>query len=187
MNEILWILYIIIGFVITIPLLQFGLYKINKGYKSFLYVSLILLVWWIIDFLRLISTNPVLIYYLSLLIFPIVYLLVFSVFEASLRYLRKPLNKYLIFGFIAFFFVNLFISITNNLHHLVIDLSLSDSITFDTFKEVTFGPFFTVHIVITYILLLVSVTSIIYKLFIRLKETGVSSNKNSKKQKSIDF
>ncbi len=172
MNEIIWMVYITTGFFIIFPLLQIGLFKVDKKYKSFLYVTISLFIWWIVDFLRLVSTNPTLIYYLSLLVYPIVYLVVFTLFEASIRYLRKPLNKYIILGLVAFFFVNLFISMTNNLHFLVLDFPLSDSVTYEAFKDVSLGPFFAIHMGVTYILLLGSVASLIYKLLIRLKETG---------------
>ena len=125
MSELLWIVYIVTGFCIIVPLLQFGLFKVDKIYSSFLYVTISLLVWWIIDFLRFVSDNPTLIYFLSMAVFPTVYLIVFTMFEAVMRYIDKPLNKYIIFALMAIFFVNLSVSLTNNLHFLVLNVELS--------------------------------------------------------------
>ncbi len=170
MSEVLWIFYIFTGFVIAIPLLQIGMFKVDKRYKSFVYVSSLLFLWWFVDLLRFVCTNPTLMYYLSMLIYPLVYLIVFSLFVASLKYLGKPLKKHIVAFGIIVLIINFVISFTNDYHNLVLYVNLSDTVTLNTFREAEIGPLYMVFLSISYILILGSVGSVLYRLSKRIKE-----------------
>ncbi len=170
MNGLLWIMYLIFGIIAIAPLMQGDLFKVDKKYSSFQYASIVLVLWWLVDFLRIITTNYRVIYFLSLLVFPIVLLFIIIFFISIKQFFEQKVPRFLLIIFTLMFLADFVFSMTNNIHLLMIDLPLTSNVTFDSIRMATLGPVFTVHTIISYILLAVIVFYIMQYMTRRLRQ-----------------
>jgi len=151
----IWIIFIIMMVLILAPLFHSDLFDVDSRYKYFKYVSAILLLWCIISFSRYIVTDPYLIYYFSMSIFPIALLLTMTMFFAVLRYINKDIK--LVYKIILWFFfiIEGVLSFTNSSHQLMLQVVADNTVTFGIFKTVKAGSFFYLHITLAYSLMVI--------------------------------
>lgn len=171
MNLTLWVIYLIFGVIILAPLFHSDLYKVNPKYQGFKYVSYILLSWWLVDFLRLHAQNAMMIYYLSLLIFPIVMLFTIVLYQAISKAFNQPISRPLLIAFWIVFGLDLAFSLTNHFHRLLIDLPANSLITLEIFKAAPFGFLFYVHTITGYVILILIIVKVLRKLIGRLRKS----------------
>lgn len=165
MNMFLWLVYLAFGCLIVAPLFHADLFKVNPRYRLFRTVSWVLVFWWLIDFFRLTNKNSPIIYYLSLLIFPIVMLFTILCYQAILRVYDKKVSKTIIYLLGLLFLFNLILSLTNQFHQWYVLLPYSQNVTFDLFIQAPLGPLFMVHTGISYFLLILLIVSVLNKFF----------------------
>ncbi|MBN2877588.1 MAG: diguanylate cyclase, partial [Bacilli bacterium] len=146
------------------------LFNISKKYSYFKYVSILLFIWSFIYFLRLVLIEPFVIYYLSLAIYPLIFLLTAMLFLAILKYLDKPILKIYKIFIAIFFIADVVISFTNPLHELMLQLQPSSAITYEITNNTTHGAYFFVHTFVSYVFLLAVIIMIIVKLYDNVKK-----------------
>ncbi len=161
MSIVLWLIYLVFGCLIAAPLFHSDLFQVNPKYRLFRYVSWVLVLWWLIDFFRLTNKNSPFIYYLSLLIFPIVMLFTILCYLAILRVYEKKVSKTVLLFLGFLFLLNLALSLTNQFHQWYVVLPYSSLVTFDLFVQAPLGPLFFVHTGISYLLLIFLIISVL--------------------------
>lgn len=169
MNTVLWLTFIIFGAIIIAPLIQGDLFKVDKKYHFFKGTSIILLIWWVIDFLKLVSANGPLIYYLTLLVYPVVLLFIIVFYIAIHKHFNtkiKPIT-YILLGMI--FVVDLVVSLTNSFHYLFFNVESLEQYTFEISRFQEMNYFFNIHSGVSYVLLLMVVFYILKNVFKRVQ------------------
>jgi hypothetical protein len=116
MSIYLWILYMFVASLSIMPLARLDFFNVSPRYKYFKYLSMFMFLWTLLIGLRYIAINPYVIYYASLTIYPLVFLLTTLLFLAIMKYLNRRVPKLLIYFFIIFFILDIGFSYTNNLH-----------------------------------------------------------------------
>lgn len=157
MNTFVWLGYILLGVVIVAPLIQSDIFNVDKKYKHFKYVSFILAIWWIVDVSRQIINDGILLYYLTLLIFPIVFLFVFGLFVAIRRHFNSNRNNILIYIGLIFFAVNLIVALTNKSHELYFSSNSYINFSFEDALTLKMNNFFYVHTLMAYVYLMITI------------------------------
>lgn len=124
-----------------------------KKYTYFRYLSYVLLAWTIVTILRVVVIEPFLIYHLTFMVYPIVFLTTVFLYLTVKIYLGNTINKYLKISLMIFFAIDLGLSLTNSFHHLLLDINYDSAITTAAFSTASIGIFFYVHTLACYILL----------------------------------
>lgn len=154
MNIFLWMIYLLFGIIIVAPLIQGDLFKVDKKYHNFRYVSIVLLLWWIIDFLRLITTNGVMLYYLTTLLYPTVFLFVVVFYIAIKKHFDSKINILTYILLIGFFALDFGLAMTNNLHQLFFIGEPSLQMVFEDTRTLSMNTFFFFHTGMSYAFLI---------------------------------
>lgn len=115
--------------------------------------------------MKYVTTSPKLAYFLTLSIYPLIYLLTALLFLAFLKYLGKTVSKAVKVLFIIGLFLEIIISFTNPLHLLMIHIPFDSNLTLDMFFKIDHGPIFFIHTIICYTLLFVIMILIFRKLY----------------------
>ena len=161
MSTILWIIYFTFAVISFVPVIKLEQVKHHEKYRVLWYLSISVFAWSVTKGLSSIVSEPISIYYFSILTYPIIFLVIYFIYLTFKSYMNEKVHKaFHLFG-ITFFILNLIISITNPLHHWMLDVSLSTNITQDTLAVVGRGFFFYVHTFASYIILAVSFIKII--------------------------
>ncbi len=153
MKDYIWLIYVLIVIFTFLPFLRIDLYFRYKKYHKFLYVNTILLIWAFLIGLRFVINDPRFIYYASLSVYPVVFAVVLLLFVSVHDYLEIKLSKIIKRIFIVLFVINFITAITNNYHHLFIELSFSNEVTTIAFNQSSIGLAFYIHTIFSYILL----------------------------------
>ncbi|MCF7924341.1 MAG: diguanylate cyclase [Candidatus Izimaplasma sp.] len=161
----LWAIYIVIAIVSFLPIVRMDLFSVSKKYTYFKYLSIFLFIWTLITGLRFVISNSAVLYYLLLTVYPLLFILTSLAFLAMMKYLGKPVSKIIIYFLIIFLIIELAITYTNNLHGLMIEIPNSYHLTNEQFNALESGLFFYIHTFVCYMLLLISMGLISYRLF----------------------
>jgi len=153
MNIFVWIIFIIVAVIAIIPLGFLKVFDSNRRYHYFKYVTILLFVWTIHTWLRLVIDDPNLQYYLGLNLYPIIFLVVSMLLIALLNFLEIPIAKWVYWFFGIFFFVELLISNTNALHQWVWTLLPGPAVNYLAIINSPNGIFFYIHTAICYAML----------------------------------
>ena len=89
MNIFIWIVFILVALISFIPLTKLAMFNVNKKYRYFKYLSIVLFIWTIVTFLRFVVIETTVLYYLSVAIYPIIFALTSILFIAIMVYLDK--------------------------------------------------------------------------------------------------
>ncbi|MFW5888935.1 MAG: diguanylate cyclase domain-containing protein [Bacillota bacterium] len=170
MNIYLWLIYIIIGIISLLPITRIDLFSVSKKYTYFKYLSIFLFIWTILLGLRFVIDNSFTFYYLTLSVYPLLFIITSLTFMAIMTYLEKPVPEFLKYIFLVFLLVELVISYTNNFHGLMLEIYLENSLTKEQILSSNPGTFFYIHIVVCYLLLLVSLYLISSRFFKKMVE-----------------
>ena len=172
METLTWFSLVLIGFLSFIPVLKLYQYKQHVKYRMLRYYVNSIFLWTILTFLLHLTDNLTVVYYLVLLTFPLVFVILCFGFETIQQLFGKKTHKLLIVFAIAFFTLNLFMSLTNEFHLLVKTVPLADIIDKETALAPNFGMFFFVHTAVSYLI----VFTVVIKLLIEIpKITGKES------------
>jgi diguanylate cyclase (GGDEF)-like protein len=150
----IWALYTLIVISSFIPFFRIDLYFSSRKYKPFFYLSLLLLTWTIVTGLRLVVIEPFLIYYLSLLVYPIVFLVVVILFVAIKNYLNVDIHKNTKIILSLVFIIDFILAMTNHSHQLFIKIAYSNQITLQDFMNANNDIGFFIHTFILYAFLI---------------------------------
>ena len=86
-----WILFMIMAFLSFLLMTKLKLFNIDKKYEYFKYVTIILFIWTIHTWLRMVITDSVMQYYLSLNLYPIVFIMVGILLLAIMKFTDKKI------------------------------------------------------------------------------------------------
>ncbi|XMB72655.1 diguanylate cyclase [Mycoplasmatota bacterium WC30] len=169
MSLFLWLLFIFVGVISILPLARLDMFNINKRYSHFKYITIYLSIWTMITLLRYVISNTTALYYLSLAIYPLIFMITAQLFIAILKYLEKPVYKIYKWIIGVFLIADMAVSYSNVKHQLMLELLPSSNLVFSDFNNVAHGPLFFVHTIVCYLLLLVAIILIFHKLYKNLK------------------
>lgn len=169
MNLFLWLLFIVVAIVSFAPLAYLKVFDANKRYHTFKYVSILLALWTVQTWLRLVVTNPYLIYYLGLNLYPLVMAIVSLLLVALLNYLGRPPKAAVKWFLFAMVVADLVISNTNVWHHWMWQLDPSPTLTYLDTINAQNGPVFMIHTVANYVLLVYIVILLVNHLYKNVK------------------
>ena len=161
MSTILWIIYFTFAVISFVPVIKLEQVKNHEKYRVLWYLSISVFAWSVTKGLASIVSEPVSIYYFSILTYPIVFIIVYFIYLTFKSYMNVRVHKAFHIFAITFFILNLIISITNPWHQWLLTVSLSSDITQDTLAIVGRGFFFYVHTFVSYIILAISFIKII--------------------------
>jgi diguanylate cyclase (GGDEF)-like protein len=159
-----WIVIVLLSILIMGPLYHYGLFQVDEKYKRFYHVSIALMIWNAIGFLRYLVQSPDELYYLSMAIYPVVFLLVVSLLFAMFRYLGIRIPKWVGWLLWVFLVVDALIAFTNPMHEWMLRITPDAGVTFDAIQSAQQGLFFHVHTAVSYLLLIVLLASLIDRL-----------------------
>ncbi len=171
MSIFLWLVFLTFGILIIAPLILGDLFNVDIRYKTFKYVSITMLIWWLLIFIRLMTPEGFFVYYTSLFVYPMVYLftlLLYIAIKKSMSSNLTTVGKILLW---LFFIVDLIFCLTNNYHGLVKDLAFTTDVTRRMFDSAQYGDFFLIHTIFSYVLLAVTIYLVIKTVFKRLKDS----------------
>ena len=160
------------GIIIIAPLIQGDLFKVDQKYSGFKHVTISLLLWWLVDFLRLITTNMTVLYYLTLLVFPVVFLFVVTFYFAIKKHFNSNVwlvTKIALLGFLVADFV---IALTNESHQLFLGYLATGVTSFESTRNAALGTFFYVHTFVSYAFLIIIVFYIMRHIINRLRKNS---------------
>jgi diguanylate cyclase (GGDEF)-like protein len=172
MSIFLWVIYIAIGILSLLPIVRIDLFSVSKKYKYFKYVSIALFIWTLIIGLTFVINNPVVLYPMLMIKYPLIYFATALAFISLLHYLEMEVKKPIIWILFSFLAVNIAMALTNQWHGLYLDVSFSSSLTADMILSAEPGRFFYIHTVFSYVLLFITVAFIVKRGIQSLKETS---------------
>ncbi len=169
MNLLVWIIFMLVAIFAIIPLGYLKVFNSNSRYKYFKYVSILLFVWTIHTWLRLVINQPYFQYYIGLNLYPTVFLVVSVLLIAFLNYLERPLRKWFNIFIAVFFLIELVVVNTNALHQLVWKLLPTSDVTYFTTVNAPNGIFFLIHTAVCYSMLIYIIYLMISYLYKNMK------------------
>jgi len=170
MSLLHWLLFMFIAVLSILPLAMLDLFNVSKKYTYFKYLSIFLLVWTLITGLRYVVNNPYVVYYTSLTVYPLLYLLTVTIFIAILNFLEKKIPKLLLIFFAIFLILDIAISYTNDIHQLMLKIVFSQDLTYTMVGSADHGIFFYIHTGVCYLILFFSLISISVRLYRNLRK-----------------
>jgi len=170
MNIFLWVVYIISAIISFVPLVRLNLFSVNDKYRYFKYVSIVLFIWVILSGMRLTLSNPLFIYYSSLIIYPLIYLLTVLLFVSTMNLLKKKVHLAFIVAFYTFLVIEFIVALTNNSHLLMLEIAYTPNLIYQDVYNSSHGLFFYIHMFACYSLLLLTIVLIASYLYRDLKQ-----------------
>jgi hypothetical protein len=177
MNLDIWLAFGVAALISFIPVLGLLPTRKHHHYQALLMLSLTVFFWTIVVGLSFVTNNMTFLYFLKLMIYPIVFLMSYFVFLTVMSFTHFKVPKTLKQLAWLFFLLNMLISLTNHIHQWVLKITLLDPINLDAFLVVGTGFFFLIHTILSYVLLFFA--------FLRLLK-HLSSEK-SKKSNSLSL
>ncbi len=165
MNIFLWMGLFVVSFAAFFPMTIIKVFNINKRYYYFKYVSIILFVWTIHTWIRLLVNDPYAQYYLGLNLYPIIFFVVGMFFIAVENYLNRHISRIYFYILGIFTIIELVIVNTNALHQWMWILEPSNSLTYLDIINAKIGAFYYVHIFICYSILLYVIIHLLSDLY----------------------
>ncbi len=161
-----WLLLLLVAFISFAPLTRLKYFDIVEKYRYFKYISILLFAWTLVTILRYVTNDGYLLYYLSLSIYPLIWMSVGLLFISFCKYLHVPVKrmKSAMWLIGSFFLIEVVIVATNSIHEWFLVLQPSMSLVYTDFSFVVHGPFFFVHTAVSYALLIV-VVGLIFRHF----------------------
>lgn len=159
-----WVVIGVLSVLIMGPLFHIGLFRVDETYSRFRYVSWVLLLWNVISFLRYLVTDVNELYYLSMAIYPTVFLLVLVLLFAMYRYLGYRIPTWMTIFLWGFFLLDVVVSFTNASHQWMLHITPTAGVTFQSFQAAPEGVFFHVHTAVSYLILIVMFARLVERL-----------------------
>lgn len=169
MTIITWILFMIMTFISFLLMTKLKLFDIDKRYSYFKFVTIILFVWTIHTWLRMVVTDSSLQYYLGLNLYPIVLIMVGMLLLAIMNFMEikiHAISKWIIWVLVV---VEVVLVNTNDLHQSFMIMNSSQQITYLDFLNAQHGNMFYTHTIICYVMLFMAITLLIRNFYRNLK------------------
>lgn len=170
MNTYLWLIFICIAVTSFLPLVRLDLFSVSPRYQFFKYLSIGVFLWSIIIFLGFVIEDSLMLYYLLLLKYPLIYFVSAVTMLAFFRYFNIKLPKILYIFLSVFLFVEILMALTNQFHLLFLEVPYSVTVTSEDILSADGGPFFILHTIICYLLLIIAVFLMIRKMYVSMKQ-----------------
>ncbi|MFH5882038.1 diguanylate cyclase domain-containing protein [Liberiplasma polymorphum] len=164
MEYLRWPFFVAIGFLSLVPVIRLYQYKSYKRYKYLRYFATGIFVWTILSFLIHLMENMQIVYFISLLVYPNLFLTSYFGLETIQSFVNKKTPKIIQISAIGFFVVNFIIAITNPFHYLFIKLGPSDASTKVELFASESGLFFYIHTYVSYLIILVVILKLLFHL-----------------------
>ncbi len=160
MDTITWFLFILIGFLSFIPVIKLYQHKQHVKYRMLRYYMNSIFLWTLLMFSLYLVNDLTVLYYLVLLTFPLVFAILCLGHETIQQLFNKKTPRIFKIGAISFFFVNLLVSLTNELHLLVKTIPLKDITDQTMVLSTNFGTFFWIHTAVSYAIVFILVVKL---------------------------
>lgn len=164
MTAFKWIIFMILVVISFVPIVRLRVFNINKKYLYFKYLSIFVFIFSIVQWLWYVTDNSSLVYYLTLSVYPIIFILTSLLFISVLTYLKKNISPVILTILLSLLVVELILMATNGSHQLFIEVSPFGEYTYMDLIDVPHGIAFFIHTAICYFMLLVAVILILTKL-----------------------
>lgn len=170
MSLLQWVIVISVTFIAFLPLTRLKIFNISKRYLWFKYVSIFLFIWTITSLLSYVVESPIVNYYLTISIYPNIFILTVLLFVSIMFSMEKKIPKAFIVvtSIVAIF--EIFIVVTNPMYQLLLELAPTASLTLADFYPAPHGPLFYVHTVICYTYLMLVFVILFRKLISNFKK-----------------
>ncbi len=169
MSLFTWFLFMIMSFISFLLMTKLRMFETDKKYSYFKFVTIILFIWTIHTWLRLVIVDSTMQYYLGLNLYPIVLIMVGILLLAIMNFtgMKIPsISKWIVWGL---FVVELILVNTNDSHQFFMLMNSSQNITYQDFLSGNQGSLFLVHTIICYIMLFIGVFLLIRNFYRNLK------------------
>lgn len=170
MEAYLWGIFFFCVFVSIVPAFRLNHITDIKKYQTISRLSMAVFLWGLLILLQNILNEYYMIYYVSLLIFPTLFLIVVLVYRVVMVFTRGGLKKIETTLFIVLISLNYIAALSNAYHLLYIDLSLDASVTLDIFKVAPVGMMFYIHLFISYIIIFYAFLTLLIHLYNKGKQ-----------------
>ena len=170
MRTYLWIIFFAIGTISALPLVRIDFFNASRKYKYFKYLSFVMFAWTGLNYLKYVSLSARVVYYASLTVYPLVFLITALILLSMLNYLGKRISKFLIIGLVLFFVFDAAMAYTNNFHQLFLEVANAPGLTHAMISAATHGLFFYIHTAVCYIILVIAMVTISIKFYKNLKK-----------------
>ncbi len=150
MDIVRWIIFILFGFLSIIPVIRLRQYKQTRKYKYLRHFVNAVFTWTIFIFLIHLLNELVFVYYISLLVYPLVFLVVYLGYETIQSFSGKKTHivvRSFAYSFLMFLFV---LSVTNDLHQSLQQITRSTITDRESILFADFGMVFLIHVLVSY-------------------------------------
>ncbi|MEC9484243.1 MAG: diguanylate cyclase [Candidatus Izemoplasma sp.] len=169
MTLYIWIIFIILSIMALVPLTHYDLFNVDPRYKYFKYLSLLLFLWSAILAVRNFLVNGTLLYYLTVSIYPLVYLICIIFLYSIVTYMKKKIPMVIHVLLWTFLSIDLVIAYTNQYHQLMLKSLPSSDFRYIDYRQATNGAFFHIHTAASYTLILITGYFIVKSLYKNLR------------------
>ena len=135
-----------LSFIAVVPMLRLVQLRHIKRYKNLRYFSYVIVLWTLFTLLRFLSDQTVTLYYTQLLTYPIILLVIIFGVKTIYTFLNKQLPRFIEIGLFLFFLFIFTISITNELHYWMLELSINDVSDRESLLHASVSWAFTVNV-----------------------------------------
>jgi diguanylate cyclase (GGDEF)-like protein len=151
MEAYLWLIFFICVFVSIIPAFKLNHITDIKRYQTISRLSMATFLWGLLILFQNILNEYYIVYYTSILIYPILFLIVILIYRVVIVFIKGGLKKSETIIFAIFASLNFIAAISNPFHLLYINLEFSSNVTLLMFKNAPIGHLFYIHLVSSYI------------------------------------
>ena len=170
MNMVLEMILIGVGFLSVIPVVFLFNTKKSMKYRCLKFLVNSTFVWTVLVFIERISENTNVIYYAHMLGYPLKFLMASFMLCTIFNYIDKKLHKGIVALLASVFLAEYILAVTNAQTQLLLALKPSEVISYESLYGAANGPIFMYHLILTYAVLLVAIT---YMLFFLSKRRNI--------------
>ena len=174
MNTLLEVLLVITAFISVIPVVNLARNQEDKKYICLKFLIFVAAFWTLLIFIERTVSNMQIIYYIHMLGYPTKFLLASLMLCTIFQYIEKNISKWILGILFLIFGFELFIAITNDTNHWILDLSINNLNSFTDLYSASNGPLFLVHLILSYGVLILAVT---YMFIFLAKNRGIRQYK----------
>ncbi|MBU1020518.1 MAG: hypothetical protein KJ847_04830, partial [Firmicutes bacterium] len=167
MHIILELVLVGVGFLSLVPVIHLFNTSKDMKYRCLKFLVNATFVWTVLIFMERISADMNIVYYAHMMGYPLKFLMSAFMLCTIYNYIEKKLPKTFIIILAIIFLGEYMVAITNAQTQFLLELTPTQVVSFDNLYTAINGPFFIVHLLLTYGVLLASITYL--TLFLRTK------------------
>lgn len=150
MQTLLEVLFTLIAFLSVVPMIHMFKNRRDTKYACLKVLIFSTFIWTIFMVLERVSSNVYIIYYASILGYPLKMIFASLMLCTVFQYVEKKFPKVLLFILGGFILADLVFALSNSWTHALLELSIQDLNTFNDLYIAKQGPLFMYHLTITY-------------------------------------